>query len=274
MFKAWKYICILFLFLFLYVFFEKNKRQNNPFNHTQQFCQEWQDTQIKSGKDIVFHIQQGKAKMTLPNRNYKTGHYALQDGMCITSNIHFYLRLKDLNIEKEGKIHDSMYDRIWVMLDDLQQAQIEIHNNFKEISINQSDNELYETRFLMKNYPLWLYPKFSKRIGNSIYQDSYLYGINGYNNPLTNRPQLISCRFQHPNPNVWNMTNEQLIYQEMTQSNSITRGIYYPCRGTLYVVIPKTGIKATVYLTDGAIPYVDEIYPKLEFFFKQTLSTQ
>lgn len=269
-------LCFI-IFLCIFIPYNNYKIDNDPFNKTQAFCQKWEEEQVKSGKDIVFVIQQGKAKITLPNKDYKTGYYDLQDGVCMTSSIELDFNLEKLGIEKNRKMPDERYanyESILVTLYDLRQSQAETLDDFKKESERLSDDELYQIKFKMENYPLWLYPNSRERIDKSVYQFSYVYGIDGYNNPASNRPFLIGCSFDHPNPNVWSMTDEQLIYQELTKAKGLVIGRPYPCRGVLYVTTPTTGLKATVWLEKAAILYADEIFPKLETHLKQILSEQ
>lgn len=275
-FKIFLFLILCFIiFLCIFIPYNKYKIDNDPFNKTQAFCQKWEEEQIESGKDIVFVIQQGKEKITLPNKDYETGYYALQDGVCMTRSIKLYFNLEKLSIEKNRKMPDERYanyESILVTLYDLRQSQAEMLDDFKKESERLSDDEWYQVKFKMENYPLWLYPKIGERFDQSIYQSSYVYGVDGYNDPISNRPFLIGCFFEHPNPNVWSMTDEQLIYQELTKAKGLVIGRPYPCRGVLYVTTPTTGLKATVWLEQGSVLYADEIFPKLETHLKQILS--
>lgn len=277
--KALKYffilIFVLFFILLLYIAYNNHRINNDPFNKIQKFCQKQEEEQVKSGKDIVFVIRQGVAKITLPNKDYETGYYALQDGVCMTRSIKLYFNLEKLSIEKNRKMPDERYanyESILVTLYDLRQSQAEMLDDFKKESERLSDDEWYQVKFKMENYPLWLYPKIGERFDQSIYQSSYVYGVDGYNDPISNRPFLIGCFFEHPNPNVWSMTDEQLIYEELTKAKNLPIGRPYPCRGVLYVTTPTTGLKATVWLKQGSVLYADEIFPKLETHLKQILS--
>lgn len=264
-------LCFI-IFLCIFIPYNNYKVDNDPFNKTQAFCQKWEEEQIKSGKDIVFVIQQGKAKITLPNKDYKTGYYDLQDGVCMPNSINLDFSLESLGIEKKGKIHDNAAGGGQVILFELQQPQWVILDEAKKESEGFSDDELYQVKFKMEHYPLWLYPKIGERFDKSIHQSSYVYGVDGYNDPVSNRPFLIGCFFEHPNPNVWSMTDEQLIYQELTKAKELVIGRPYPCRGSFYITTPTIGLEALVWLEDGAIPYADEIFPKLETHLKQILS--
>lgn len=51
----------------------------------------------------MFVIQQGKAKITLPKKDYKAGYYDLQDGVCMTRSIELDFSLESLGIEKKRK---------------------------------------------------------------------------------------------------------------------------------------------------------------------------
>lgn len=271
-------LCFI-IFLCILIPYNRYKIDNDPFNKTQAFCQKWEEEQIKSGKDIVFVIRQGEAKVTLPNKDHENGYYALQDGICMTRSIKLYFSLEMLGIEKNRKMPDDPYagnDSILVTLYDLRKSQAEILDDFQKESERLANDELYQVRFKMENYPLWLYPNYELGVrlpaDKSIYRTSYLYGVDGYTDPVSNRPFLIGCFFKHPNPNVWSMTDEQLIYQELTKAKGLVIGRPYPCRGVLYVTTPTTGLKADVWLEKGAIRYADEIFPRLETHLKQIVS--
>lgn len=87
-----------------------------------------------------------------------------------------------------------------VILFELQQPQWIILDEAKKGSERLSDDELYQVKFKMENYPLWLYPKIGERFDKSVYQSPYLYGVDGYNDPISNRPFLIGCFLNTPTP--------------------------------------------------------------------------
>lgn len=109
-FKIILFLILCFIiFLCILIPYNRYKIDNDPFNKTQAFCQKWEEEQIKSGKDIVFVIQQGKAKITLPNKDHKAGYYDLQDGVCMTRSIELDFSLESLGIEKKEK-----YMTVWL----------------------------------------------------------------------------------------------------------------------------------------------------------------
>ncbi len=232
------------------------------------------DYKMTGADPLIFPIQQGHAKLSVPQAVFDQARPPYRKDKCIPLNMRLVFAFntktqKLVNDYDKITTEDKSFIKYQVIAVEIEDLSFTPKEMLPYIEDTQKiEPKRYEPRYKMKHYPLWFHP-------NAFYDNPYpptdraKYGwsIIGFKQDLANKPNTFQCSFEYQ---IVPSDKEQTI-QNLLNAKIINT--HYPCKDGLLIEKDGTVLRLIIWIQPEALPYIDTIYKELTANIKSYLSS-